>query len=128
MIVYASRTHSQLTQVIRELKSTRYRPRMAVVGSREQMCVHKETRALRGAALHAPCAAAVENRSCAHHVEVDRFVRSDPAFSQTGPVDVEDLVRLGEGGAIGSGSRGPCPYYLARDMAERADVVSHERR
>ena len=123
VIVYASRTHSQLTQVIRELKSTRYRPRMAVVGSREQMCVHKETRALRGAALHAACAAAVENRSCAHHVEVDRFVRSDPAFGQTEPVDVEDLVRLGEGGAIGSGSRGPCPYYLARDMAERADVV-----
>ena len=48
MIIYASRTHSQLTQVIRELKATRYRPRMAVLGSRQQMCVHKEVRLLTG--------------------------------------------------------------------------------
>ena len=34
VIIYASRTHSQLAQVIRELKNTTYRPRMAVLGSR----------------------------------------------------------------------------------------------
>jgi Rad3-related DNA helicase len=44
LIIYASRTHSQLAQVIRELKSTKYRPRMAVIGSRQQMCVHKDVR------------------------------------------------------------------------------------
>jgi regulator of telomere elongation helicase 1 len=35
-IVYASRTHTQLAQVIKELKRTTYRPRMAVIGSRGQ--------------------------------------------------------------------------------------------
>ena len=41
-IIYASRTHSQLAQVIKELKSTVYAQQvtMAVLGSREQLCIH----------------------------------------------------------------------------------------
>ena len=35
-IIYASRTHAQLSQVVRELRSTVYRPEVAVLGSREQ--------------------------------------------------------------------------------------------
>ena len=34
--VSISRTHTQLAQVIKELKRTTYRPRMAVIGSRGQ--------------------------------------------------------------------------------------------
>ncbi|XP_020379775.2 regulator of telomere elongation helicase 1-like [Rhincodon typus] len=41
-IVYASRTHSQLTQVINELRNTAYRPKVCVLGSREQLCIHPE--------------------------------------------------------------------------------------
>ncbi len=40
VIIYASRTHSQLSQVVNELRNTRYRPRHAVLGSREHMCIH----------------------------------------------------------------------------------------
>jgi len=40
-ILYASRTHSQISQVVKELRSTRYRPKHAVLASREQMCVHE---------------------------------------------------------------------------------------
>uniref|UniRef100_A0ACB8F779 Regulator of telomere elongation helicase 1 n=1 Tax=Sphaerodactylus townsendi TaxID=933632 RepID=A0ACB8F779_9SAUR len=43
-IIYASRTHSQLTQVISELKSTVYRPKVCVFGSREQLCIHPEVK------------------------------------------------------------------------------------
>jgi regulator of telomere elongation helicase 1 len=39
-IVYASRTHSQLSQVVHELRNTRYRPSHAVLASREQLCVN----------------------------------------------------------------------------------------
>ena len=38
------------------------------------------------------------------------------------PVDVEDLVRLGERGRVGGGC-GPCPYFLSLDMYKKADIV-----
>ena len=122
VIVYASRTHSQLAQVIKELKTTRYRPRMAVIGSRTQMCVHKEVRRLTGVAQQTACRQKTESRTCTHYNEVDRFLRSDPEFGEREPVDIEDLVRLGEKGRVGGGC-GPCPYYASQDMASRADIV-----
>ena len=122
VIVYASRTHSQLAQVIKELKATRYRPRMAVIGSRTQMCVHKEVRRLSGVAQQTACRQKTESRTCAHFNEVDRFLRSDPEFGKREPVDIEDLTKLGEKGRVGGGC-GPCPYYASQDMASRADIV-----
>lgn len=42
-IVYASRTHSQLTQVMKELKRTSYsHVKATVLGSREQLCLHPD--------------------------------------------------------------------------------------
>ncbi|XP_051805621.1 regulator of telomere elongation helicase 1-like isoform X2 [Acanthochromis polyacanthus] len=41
-IIYASRTHSQLAQVINELKSSSYRPKVCVLGSREQLCINPD--------------------------------------------------------------------------------------
>ena len=39
-IIYCSRTHSQVTQMIASLRKTPYRPRMAVLGSRQRLCIH----------------------------------------------------------------------------------------
>lgn len=42
-IIYASRTHSQLSQAMQELKNTNYHYLKAcVIGSREQMCVNED--------------------------------------------------------------------------------------
>lgn len=42
-IVYASRTHSQLTQVMKELKRTSYsHVKATVLGSRDQLCLHPD--------------------------------------------------------------------------------------
>ncbi len=39
-IIYCSRTHSQVAQMVTSLKQTPYRPRMAILGSRERLCIH----------------------------------------------------------------------------------------
>jgi hypothetical protein len=41
-IIYCSRTHSQVAQMVSSLKKTPYRPTMTVLGSRERLCIHKE--------------------------------------------------------------------------------------
>lgn len=42
-VIYASRTHSQLTQVMQELKRTQYNHvKTAVIGSRDQLCIHPD--------------------------------------------------------------------------------------
>jgi hypothetical protein len=40
-IFFGSRTHKQLVQIIKELKTTTYRPNMTVLGSRDLYCIHK---------------------------------------------------------------------------------------
>ena len=43
-IIYCSRTHSQLTQFVNEIKKTEFNDKIKVVtlGSRKQLCVHPE--------------------------------------------------------------------------------------
>lgn len=42
-IIYASRTHSQLSQAMQELKKTSYvHLKATIVGSREQLCIHQD--------------------------------------------------------------------------------------
>lgn len=115
-IIYASRTHSQLHQVIRELKATQYRPKMCILGSREQMCVHEElSNSLRGLALNQTCRSMVKARSCSHHTRTGGYVREHPDLGSQ-PIDIEDLVKIGK-------ADGPCPYYLSRELLEGAEIV-----
>ena len=41
-IIYTSRTHSQLNQVLRELKKTAYVPSTAYLSARDHMCINAE--------------------------------------------------------------------------------------
>ncbi|KAK8963243.1 hypothetical protein KSP40_PGU003155 [Platanthera guangdongensis] len=68
VIIYSSRTHSQLKQVIQELRATNYRPRMGILGSREQMCIHDDVRQLRGRVQNMACHALCKKRKCIYHL------------------------------------------------------------
>lgn len=43
-IIYCSRTHSQVAQMVASLQKTPYRPRITVLGSRERLCINQEIR------------------------------------------------------------------------------------
>ncbi|KAG2598765.1 hypothetical protein PVAP13_5KG398007 [Panicum virgatum] len=117
VIIYASRTHSQLRQVIKELKATSYRPKMAVLGSREQMCVHNEVSKLRGRAQNNACHFLCKKRWCQHNNNVSEFMKNKPDFGSK-PFDIEDLVNIGKGK-----SNGPCPYYISRELSKSVDIL-----
>ncbi|PSR96116.1 Regulator of telomere elongation helicase [Actinidia chinensis var. chinensis] len=117
-IVYTSRTHSQLRQVIKELKRTNYRPKMVVLGSREQLCIHEEVSLLHGRtqtnACHSLCRKR-KKRYCRHFPRVTEFMKENPSLGDE-PIDIEELVNMGK-------SCGPCPYYMTRELHKVADIV-----
>lgn len=117
-IVYTSRTHSQIKQVIKELKRSNYRPKMVVLGSREQLCIHEKVSLLRGKAQTNACHALCKKRTkrfCANFSRVAEFVKKNPGIGDD-PVDIEDLVNLGK-------SSGSCPYYLSRELHKDVDIL-----
>ena len=115
-IVYASRTHSQLTQVIKELKTTSYRPRLSVLGSRQQLCVNPEVvSASTQTARRNLCDMKVKERKCSYFLKTENYsyyssqqsnrITSERLDIQTENVirDIEDLCSLGKRERV-------CPY------------------
>lgn len=115
-IIYSSRTHTQLSQVMTELKRTKYaHVKVTVLGSRDQLCIHpqvmKETNSAVKTAL---CRAYVGARSCHYYNNVSAR-KIDPTFSE-GLVDIEDLVKRSQRSQC-------CPYYMAREIQKSADII-----
>lgn len=57
-IIYTSRTHSQLAQVMKELERTAFEPRTVLIASRDHLCVNASINKNKGFQLNAACRAA----------------------------------------------------------------------
>ncbi len=63
-IIFSSRTHSQLSKAVDELKHSPYSPVTCVLGSRDQLCVNPEAlSAGRGTALNNCCQRLIRSRN-----------------------------------------------------------------
>ncbi|XP_037628179.1 regulator of telomere elongation helicase 1 isoform X2 [Sebastes umbrosus] len=114
-IIYASRTHTQLAQVISELKNTSYRPKVCVLGSREQLCINPEV--MRQESHHVKihmCRSKVSTRSCVFYNNFEE--KSTDKDLVNSIHDVEDLVKFGN-------KHRACPYYISRSLKQQADII-----
>ena len=114
-IVYASRTHSQLSQVAKEMKKAGVAATCATLGSREQLCVHERVSQLRGARQNAACSTLVGARACGYRNKLTQT----PALADTAAPPVADIEEVAKAGR----AAGICPYYASRDRSATADVV-----
>lgn len=124
VIFFGSRTHSQLSQVVRELRKTPYTHRvsMTVLSSREHACIHEEV-----------SKSSFKNEDCQKLEYMSKknkdagcsFFNNLKALSQhpklypgaeLGVFDIEDLVGLGR-------EVGGCPYFTAQAKLLNADIV-----
>jgi regulator of telomere elongation helicase 1 len=109
-VVYASRTHAQLQQVMREFQSTAYADRMRAVtlSSREGHCLHADVKNRTGVDQVAACRSLLSKRRCHYRNNVSRVGAEDPDIHAL-LSDLEDIhltfPLLKE--------RMLCPYYLA---------------
>ncbi|CDS02763.1 hypothetical protein LRAMOSA00167 [Lichtheimia ramosa] len=116
-IFVGSRTHKQLAQLVGELKgNTRYRPKMSILGSREQYCIHSKV--AKSQDKNEECRILLDANACrfankVKDVVTHRKVRSGGDLEIW---DIEDLVELGR-------ATSGCPYFASRTMAETADLI-----
>ena len=115
-IIYSSRTHSQLKQVVSELKATGYRPKMALLGSRDQMCIHDKVSKLKGNILNHACNAQCAKHSCSFKNNLDNYMSNTGSSVINSIQDIEDLVHMGKKDKI-------CPYFYSKENSESADLV-----
>ncbi|XP_062501270.1 regulator of telomere elongation helicase 1-like [Corticium candelabrum] len=117
VIIYSSRTHSQLSQVIQELKSTTYRPCVSILGSRDQLCIHSQVmKASSNTEKIYQCRMKMQSRTCQFYNNMENRGRAMIKQLSEHVLDIEDLVLEGSRNCV-------CPYFLAREMNSEADVI-----
>ncbi|KAJ4967111.1 hypothetical protein NE237_018960 [Protea cynaroides] len=118
IIYYASRTHSQISQLIREYRKTSYRVPMAVLASRKHYCTNKHICGQENIDEECKKLLRGPDVGCLEFKNVHK-VKAHPSLHRGGcheAHDIEDLVKVGQ---IVKG----CSYFAARSMAEEAQLV-----
>ncbi|KAL6334921.1 hypothetical protein AAG906_023726 [Vitis piasezkii] len=141
-IYFCSRTHSQLSQFVKELRKTIFGNEMKVVclGSRKISCINEEVLKLGNSTrINERCLELQQNKKkevsklknlgsegrirrtkassgcpMLRNHKLQKQFRSE--ISQQGALDIEDLVHLGR-------RMGTCPYYGSRSIIPAADLV-----
>ena len=107
-IIYSTRTHSQISQVISELNKTCYEPRIAILSSRDYSCANSELKkSLAPSVLDIKCAR--EHRNCKYFKNIEYY--SNKNF---GNVDIEDILKQGKAKTF-------CPFYVERMKVNKAN-------
>eukprot|EP00092_Neocalanus_flemingeri_P038788 GFUD01042231.1.p1 GENE.GFUD01042231.1~~GFUD01042231.1.p1 ORF type:complete len:1506 (+),score=423.98 GFUD01042231.1:334-4518(+) len=121
-IYFGTRTHKQVTQIVRELKKTAYAgARMTILASREHTCIHptisksfnknQDCQDLMDKKKGGGCRfqANVKVKMASHH-SVRAYIGTDQAW------DLEDLVKAGK-------KVKACPYYAVRELKNSAQII-----
>ncbi|WOL05316.1 hypothetical protein Cni_G14044 [Canna indica] len=117
-IYYASRTHSQISQVIREYRKTSYRVPMAILASRKHYCTNKNVCTKESVDEDCKLLLRDEGLGCSEFKNANK-VKSHPSLQKGGCYevhDIEDLVKVGR-------SVKGCSYFAAQTLAEEAQLV-----
>ena len=97
-MIYCSRTHTKIKQIVREIKKTVYRPKMMVLASRDQMCINQDVRNLPHYAQRASCH--FLGLTCPFHRNVNGDILFEMYHTQPPKerdlMDIEDLYALGK--------------------------------
>ena len=125
-IYFGTRTHKQISQIIRELKKTTYRDtKMTILASRDHTCIHPTVSKMKNRTEG--CKELIDRRQngfqgqgcmfqtnvkakMATHHAVNAYRGTNDAW------DVEDLVTVGK-------KIKACPYFASRELKVRSDII-----
>jgi len=110
-ILYTTRTHSQISQIMHELRKTCYKPRTAVLSSRDHSCVNAKIRHnISGNILNIKCRKNCVKCAYYNGVLSDKRERNNM-------LDIEELFKNGKAQTF-------CPFYQQIEIAKSySDIV-----
>ena len=112
-IIYVTRTHSQISQIISELKKTEYRPKIAILSSREFSCINDNLKKNRDInQLNIIC----RNFRAKCEYKNNFYGRFNFDSSENHLFDIEDLCKEGRLNYF-------CPYYYQINQAQNSSEI-----
>lgn len=88
----------------------------AVIGSRDQLCIHPDLANESNANKIQMCKVKVTTRSCSFHNRLESQ-KDNPEFRNANTVlDIEDIVRIGK-------KLKACPYFMSKELMDDADII-----
>lgn len=118
-IIYAARTHSQLSQFVGEVRRTAWGESVRVIalGSRKTLCGNSEVAKLSASSLTDACLDLQKSSSCSCPLNNNREAVDTLALhTLAAPTDIEEAAELGK-------ATKACAYYASRTALAAAEVV-----
>lgn len=112
-IFYATRTHSQVTQLIAELRKTKYNPKISILASRNEYCINLSIRDAPNRDENCKLLVKAQNGCSFHH---NAQSLADSKELEEHPWDIEELVQLGK-------RHSACPYYASHLLYQEAQLI-----
>ncbi|XP_031627519.1 regulator of telomere elongation helicase 1 homolog [Contarinia nasturtii] len=118
LIIYASRTHSQLKQAMDELKRSEYKyVKAGLIASREQLCIHPKLTGKTNADKMTMCRSLVQKKKCEYKERLDSPLIYPILKSHENQIlDIEELGNIGNKYKC-------CPYYLSKEMNKKPEII-----
>ena len=113
IIYYTSRTHAQLSNVIQELQKTCYRPRNAIISSRDQMCVNELIKGFHGHTLNMKCQFAQKKNQCRYFKGKNNLNMTWSAYDGKTVEELKDIAKKIKF----------CPFFFERDKSIHSDLI-----
>lgn len=113
-IFYATRTHSQVTQLIAELRKTKYNPKISILASRNEYCINSSIRNAPNRDENCKLLVKAKVGGCPFHFMTQSLAESQELEEH--PWDIEELVQLGK-------RHSACPYYASHLLYQQAQLI-----
>lgn len=116
-IYYATRTHAQIKQVIKEFSRTHYRhTSMVILASRAHMCINQLVNSVPD--KNEKCKELVKQRGCTYYTGSTKLGKQEYLKSKglNTAWDIEDIIKVGKKDIA-------CPYYASHNLIDDALIV-----
>ncbi|OMH82001.1 putative ATP-dependent RNA helicase DDX11 [Zancudomyces culisetae] len=128
IVIYASRTHSQLSQTLKEFKKTRFWTedvmKAVTVGSRQQLCINSKVTSscttvgqINERCIDLQKSTTPKARRCPYLTKEHTPMLDFAAKCRSDVLDIEDLVVVGK-------SMDVCPYYGVRRALSGSQLIA----